>query len=199
MSTIFFALLLVIGTSADKYFFASPEDMLNSKEPHCVEEDLNTKSLQIPEPHRLDGFKLKGTYVCERNIFNYGERNSFVDYIASHQVNRARSAAMALQKIIEGDSGGANTILKEGKQPLSFEFETDMTDVLPTLKSTFIQEFTAVFGPETVSRLSNNISNNKNYYPRIKIKIKKLQDPMAFMEISYFSKNNSELIEVRKL
>jgi hypothetical protein len=177
MTAIFVLIFLVIGTGADSNFVLSPEDSyllkLSDSPPPCYIETSKNNLLEVGKPHRLEGFNMRGTYKCDRPIFEYGERDSFVDYVTSHQTDRARSVAQVLNQRL-GDK-----IRQKSIGPIALEIQTEDESLRATLLATFAGEITQLLGPNSIRR---EVPDAK-YAPRVLLKVLRLQDPIEFLNV----------------
>jgi hypothetical protein len=184
MTAIFVLIFLVLGTGADSHFVVSPEDSyllkLTDAPPPCYVETDKNNVLELDKPNRLEGFHMRGTYKCARPIFEYNERDSFVDYVTVHQFARAKHVAQVLNQRI------GEKIREKNLGPIVLEIDTEDEALRSTLLATFANEITQTLGPNSVRREWLG----ETYAPRILLKVYRLQDPIEFLNVKILLPND---------
>jgi hypothetical protein len=168
---------LILGEVSGTHFLSTPDDPymsgLTTPVSGCVEK-ASDDSLNLSPPNRLEGFKLTGTYICERTIFEYGERDSFAEYVIEHSEARAKGVAQALR------NAKLYRTLTAKSQPLEIEVRSDDLPLGQFIKSVFTHELTVALGPKYVSR-ANLLQPASS---KLLVTINRLQDPQDCLEIN---------------
>ena len=139
MTLFLIALLAMVGIGLEGTF-SSPETSYElqgkSAPPRCrpaTDEELAHDRLG---PHgKASTFQVSGFNVCERDIFEYGERNSFDSFITKSAGRRADEVAIKISRFknMKLSTGGTPV------QPLRIHVEvaSDAPQLVPYLTSTF--------------------------------------------------------------
>jgi hypothetical protein len=194
MTSLFVLIFLVLGTGVNSNFLVSPEDsyllkLSDAPTPCYIDSDKNNV-LEYDKPSRTEGFRMRGSYKCDRPIFEYGERDSFVDYVTAHQIARAQSVAQVLNQKI------GIQIREKIFGPIILEIQTDDESLRSTLLATFTNEIIQTIGPNSIQRElhkeknTNSFKSSKgmqssalHFIPRVMLKVNRLQDPIEFLNV----------------
>jgi hypothetical protein len=185
MTALFVLIFIVIGSGADPNFVMSPEDSyflkLSDSPPPCVLQTEKNNVLEYDKPNRIEGFNMRGTYKCERSLFEYNDRDSFVDYVTAHQAARAKQVAEVLNQRI-GDK-----IRSKKLGSIVLEIDSEDESLRATILATFANEITQSLGPNSVQR----VLTEEKSVPRVKLKVYRLQDPVEFLNVKLLLPDDS--------
>ncbi len=173
-------LFIILANTSQTHFLSSPDDPFTAG-------SLNTTSgcIELPPPgslarianDRLSGFKLTGTYSCERTIFEYGERDSYADYVVQHVEKRAQGVAQTL---------GAHFLATPTKlktSSVTIEVLADDAALGHFVESVFSHELNNKLGSQSVRRAVTN----PTYTPKLRIRLQRLQDPTDCFKVTLVS------------
>jgi hypothetical protein len=100
-------LLVMIGLGTRGYIGTSPQGLkdsgfLSGRQPSCREYTAAEFSALGNDPKgKAATYSMDGEFVCERRIFEYGERNSFYDFVSEVAPGRVVKAARRLAQLQE--------------------------------------------------------------------------------------------------
>ncbi len=140
--------LVVFGAAAPGNLLLTPQrayrlGFTSEEPPTCREPNDGEKRARGLEPKgKAATFSINGEYLCERRIFDYGQRDSYVDFVldtaAGYSLQLARRAKLLSET--EPDLGGRTwtvTVKPGAKIPdskLAFIFRTALSQSLGTGK-----------------------------------------------------------------
>ncbi len=87
---------------------------------------------------------IDGAHICERGIFNYGERKSLYDFAAEHSTSR-------LQKLAS-EVAALDNVIRDEFKPWLVQIESDDPELGRFLRHALIQQLTATLGPGRVGQ-----------------------------------------------
>lgn len=174
-------LTLVLSDTSHRFTFHSPDDPLAVSTldslATCRENFPEQPAEANFEKNRLEGFRLTGTYYCPRTLFEYGERDSFVDYVVKHSEGRAKGVAQTLRaRLIEGRD--VTTI-----KPINLIVIGDDAPLVAVVKAVFINELAQVFDPSLIAAAPTPQSSGSV----LQIRIRRLQDPVDCFSVRLLS------------
>lgn len=171
----FFLLFIMAGTTQQSPFAVAEDPLFGSPDQIfvvCEDSQIDPLASTTGEQSRIDGFILTGTSHCERLVFEYGERDSFVDYVTLHVESRAKNVAQTLKARLVGKN-------KPFAQGIVIDVDSDRPALSHFVKMAFINEFREVFGVE----IPLYRSKEDPHVLFVKIQVKRLQDPQGCLEV----------------
>lgn len=107
VESMLFIILVMVGLGTRGYIGTSPESLkdagfLSGRQPSCRDYSAAEFAALGNEPKgKAATYSMDGEYICERRIFEYGERNSFYDFVAEVAPGRVAKAARRLGQLQE--------------------------------------------------------------------------------------------------
>lgn len=168
MSFLLVAALLVLGIGTGMQKSIAPETLndinLGAELPSCEEEAANPQSVN-EEKGRAANFSLRGRYICQRRLFEYGERASFSDFVVRHQSDFAKRVALNVRSALERD--------EVTKQPFAVLVEAEDFNLQKALESTLTTELVPLLSEQQMVRLKTDISKLNV----LRVKVNNVDDP----------------------
>lgn len=140
-------------------------------------EELNATN--IGSRGKASTFNLRGFYVCDSAIYEYGDRNSFYTFVADHANQRATEVALKLSKMIAQRQNS-----KAPDEPVSISIEV-LTDVRPvrTHLLTVFETALVQYAPNVrVLRINNSLPHSK-----MLVAVRRIDDEKQFIAVSLSS------------
>jgi hypothetical protein len=143
-------------------------------------DELNTANMG--RQGKTSTFNLRGFYVCESSIYEYGDRNSFYTFVADHASQRALEVALKVAKMTEQP---ANLDAPAGPLKINIEVLTDALPVSAHLRSVFELALVQHAPQVKVLRLDSSEPHSK-----MRVVVRRMDDASQFIGVS-LSKQNS--------
>lgn len=135
---------------------------------------------------KASSFNIWGYYRCEHNVFEYGERNSFYDFVVNHASKRADEVALKIAKISDlNHLSGEPDLLENQSQlrtrhALKIEVISDAEPVIKHLNAVFQAALVQHAPKVQVLRL---VDTGRNY-STLRVVVRRLDDIQQFIGVS---------------
>jgi len=184
---IYVAILALLSLGSDGTFF-SPEtsyelSFQDSVPANC--RPANTEELastNLGSRGKASTFNLRGFYVCDSKIFEFGDRNSFYTFVADNVAQRATEVALKISQINE-----QRQKINTAGEPLNINIEV-FTDALP-VRAHVLAVFEAAlvqYAPKVkVLRIHSSQAHSN-----LKVVVRRVDDAKQFIGVSLSSQAN---------
>jgi hypothetical protein len=182
------ALLFFIPIVLPGYFGPTPETLYElqidtargrsgERPPPCTVDDVEpTAEHPMTGKGKITNHNWTGKFKCQRKLFDYGERNSFYDYVSQHAPNRASRAAFALSQRL--DSTGASGVSK--REPWYINVRANDPVVANYVRSVFETELFPILPTGSLKRYSS-VGSNAN---EIDVEVQTVDDPDLLFRVT---------------
>jgi|GEM_PF-2038182 len=182
------ALLFFIPVALPGYFGPTPETMYElqfdiargktgERPPPCtVQEAEPTAEHPIAGKGKITNHNWTGRFNCQRKLFDYGERNSFYDYVSQYAPDRATRAAFALSQKLDG--AGSGSVSKQ--EPWYINVRAQDPVVANFVRSVFETELFPILPTGSLKRFST-VGSNAN---EIDVEVQTVDDPELLFRVT---------------
>lgn len=144
-------ILIIVSLGTRGNLGASPEGLkesgfLSGPQPRCREFTASERRVLGNEPKgKASTYSMDGEFICERSIFEYGERDSFIDYVADVAPGRIAKAARRFGQLQESHPELAGTwtvrVVTDTEQVRKYVADLVRTEFAGYLKSGSISNY----------------------------------------------------------
>jgi hypothetical protein len=191
------AYLLIFGmiSSATSREWLSPAtsyEILNQTPPPSSCRDGNEEEkvdAEITNYGKSATFSLNGLYRCERSLFDYGDRNSFINLVANTAPGQADVAARKINAIISNNVKSTTTKSVRLVIDVNSESEFVIPLVVAAYQTAFAQRL------RTIQILRRDDLNDPNLY-RVRVNVHRIDDPNNILKTTLTWHHNGKTNEV---
>ena len=122
-------------------------------------------------------FNLRGFYRCERDVFEYGERNSFVNFVTKNSSRHARFVSRQVKRLRASST-----------DKIGVEVNTDqaIASIKPYLLTAYETALAETLGPDQVLRLGGTLQANDT----LRIQVRRLDDASSLFGAKIYRKSS---------
>lgn len=172
--TFLFALLAQMVAPVNKYELG----LLSERPPACQQVESDKDLWRGEWKGKATNWAIDESFRCERLIFEYGERDSFYDFVTQHASDYIRQAVNDIRKWEE-----SNKAMDE-ELHWQIDVRADEAYVSSYVHKLLVFELASAKRPGKTLRQSMSKSNSKsNRSAVIKVTVRKVQDPDLLFQI----------------
>ena len=139
---------------------------------------------------KASAFNLRGFYRCERKLFEYGDRNSFIDLVAESVPSQADFAARKFKDFIKSN----RTFNESNHKILAIEVISEVDVLTPLVENAF----QTVFAQRVTDfKILRRPTSEIRPHHRLRVYVRRIDDPSAIIQTRLLWERNGIVTEVK--